>query len=66
MAGMGEVLGIKFEAIEFLLNLYGIDDLEERRFLFEKIQIIDIIRMKNSRKSSGTIGGPKPPPARKR
>lgn len=62
---MGDVLGIKFEAIEFLLDLYGIDDLEERRFLFEKIQIIDIIRMKNSRKSSGTIGGNKPS-ARKR
>jgi hypothetical protein len=56
VAGMGDVLGIKFEAIDFIFNLYCIDDPEERRFLFEKIQIIDIIRLKNSRNSSGTIG----------
>jgi len=56
VAGMGDVLGIKFEAIGFIFDLHGIDDLEEKRFLFEKIQIIDIIRLKSSRNKSATIG----------
>lgn len=56
VAGMGDVLGIKFEAIEFLFDLYEIDDNDERRLLFEKIQNIDIIRLKSSRNRSETIG----------
>jgi hypothetical protein len=55
VAGMGDVLGIKFEAIDFIFNLYDITDIEEKRFLFEKIQIIDIIRLKCSRNRE-TIG----------
>lgn len=65
VAGMGDVLGIKFEAIEFLLNLYGVEDLESRRELFEKIQIIDTIRSRYSKKSSGTIGNNKPRTSKK-
>lgn len=45
VAGMGDVLGIKFEAIQFLFDIYGIIDKEERLELFEKIQIIDTARM---------------------
>lgn len=52
---MGDILGIKFEAIEFVFDLYAIHNLEERRELFEKIQIIDIIRLKRNRQESGTI-----------
>jgi hypothetical protein len=55
VAGMGDVLGIKFEAIEFLFDLFEIDDNDERRLLFEKIQNIDIIRLKSSRNRSETI-----------
>lgn len=62
---MGDILGIKFEAIEFLLNLYGVEDLESQRELFEKIQIIDIIRLRYSKKSGGTIGNNKPKASKK-
>jgi len=54
VAGMGDVLGIKFEAIAFIFDLYEIYEPEERQFYFEKIQIIDIIRLK-SKSSGGTI-----------
>jgi len=43
---MGDILGIKFEAIDFIFNLYNIDS-EERLDLFEKIQIIDTARMRS-------------------
>lgn len=43
---MGDILGIKFEAIQFLFDIYGIIDRDERLDLFEKIQIIDTARMK--------------------
>ena len=56
VAGMGDVLGIKFEAIEFLFNLYDIDDRDEKRLLFQKIQIIDILRLRSSRNKNATIG----------
>ena len=46
VAGMGDILGIKFEAIQFLFDIYGIIDSVERLDLFEKIQIIDTARMK--------------------
>jgi len=46
VAGMGEVLGIRFEAIESILNIYGIEDPEKRVEIFEKIVIIDSVRMK--------------------
>lgn len=46
VAGMGEVLGIRFEAIEAILNIYRIEDPQIRVELFEKISIIDGVRMK--------------------
>lgn len=55
VAGMGDILGIKFEAIEFVFDIYEIDDREERRILFEKIQTIDIIRLKNSKTAKGNV-----------
>jgi hypothetical protein len=44
--GMGDILGIKFEAIESLFNIYGIMDNEERLILFEKITSIDEVRIR--------------------
>lgn len=46
VAGMGDILGIKFEAIDFLFNLYKINNRYERKILFEKIQLVDSIRLK--------------------
>jgi len=45
VAGMGDILGIKFEAIEFIFNLYQIEDIYERQDLFEKIVAIDSVRL---------------------
>ena len=42
---MGDILGIKFEAIEFIFNLYQIEDIYERQDLFEKIVAIDSVRL---------------------
>jgi len=44
--GMGDLLGIKFEAISFLFELYGIIDVDDRIDLFEKIIAIDGERIK--------------------
>lgn len=46
VGGMGDVLGIRFEAIEFLFDLYDIINTDERRDLFEKILAIDGVRAK--------------------
>jgi len=46
VAGMGEVLGVKFEAIQFILDLYCINEIELRRDIFEKILKIDEIKLK--------------------
>ena len=43
---MGEVLGVKFEAIQFILDLYCINEIELRRDIFEKILKIDEIKLK--------------------
>lgn len=45
VAGMGDILGIKFEAVDFLFDLYNIIDRDERVRLFEKIMTIDRIRV---------------------
>lgn len=45
VAGMGDILGIKFEAVDFLFDLYNIIDRDERVQLFEKIMTIDRIRV---------------------
>ena len=45
VAGMGEPLGIKFDAIGFIFDLYGIEDQLFKEDLFEKILIIDGVRM---------------------
>lgn len=42
---MGDILGIKFEAIDFLFDLYNIKDRDERIILFDKIMAIDRIRI---------------------
>jgi len=44
VAGMGEPIGIKFEAIQFLFELYNVPD-DERIDIFEKIMAIDTVRM---------------------
>jgi len=46
MAGMGQPIGIIFQSILALFDIYGIIDTYERREIFEKIQIIDHIRLK--------------------
>jgi hypothetical protein len=46
VGGMGDVLGIRFEAIAFLFDLYDIMNTDERRDLFEKIMTIDGVRAK--------------------
>lgn len=45
VAGMGEPLGIRFEAINFIFDLYGIEDQSYKEDLFEKILLIDSVRM---------------------
>lgn len=50
VAGMGEALGIKFEAIDFIFNLYEITDTHEKQDYFEKIQLIDSIKLNYKRK----------------
>lgn len=45
VAGMGDILGIRFEAVDFLFDLYNIRDRDERVRLFEKIMTIDRIRV---------------------
>jgi hypothetical protein len=47
---MGDILGIRFEAIEFILELYEIFDADQRRDIFEKIQIIDEKRLQERSK----------------
>ncbi len=49
---MGEVLGINFTAIEFIFDIYGIIDPYERRLLFEKIQLVDNIRLQAKMKAN--------------
>ena len=55
VAGMGECLGIKFEAIDFLFDLYKINKRYERKILFDKLQLIDSIRMKSMRAAQKRI-----------
>lgn len=49
---MGEVLGISFSAIEFVMEIYEITDPYERRILFEKIQLLDSLRLRAIKASS--------------
>jgi hypothetical protein len=51
---MGQPIGIMFSSIVAILDLYGINEFEERIEVFEKIQMIDHIRLKNSQQE--TIG----------
>lgn len=46
---MGDCLGIKFEAIDFIFGIYSIYDPNERLELFEKIQAIDSVRLRLKR-----------------
>jgi len=46
VAGMGDILGIRFEAIAFILDFYEIYDSETRHDVFEKILAIDSVRIK--------------------
>lgn len=46
VAGMGEIIGIQFSAIEFILSIYQIYDPDVRCDLFEKILLIDTVRIK--------------------
>lgn len=52
VAGMGDILGIRFEAIDFLFDLYNIKDEWERECLFEKIMTIDRVRILSQRKAT--------------
>jgi hypothetical protein len=45
VAGMGDILGIKFEAIAFLFDIYMINDYYERQDLYQKIVAVDAVRM---------------------
>ena len=45
IAGMGEPLGLNQQAIINILDIYCIDDREERLILFDKILAIDCVRM---------------------
>jgi hypothetical protein len=54
VAGMGQPIGIMFTAIVAMLDIYCIFDIEERVEIFEKIQLIDSIRLKMS--AQETIG----------
>ncbi len=49
---MGDILGIKFEAIDFLFDLYNIKDRDEKLILFDKIMTIDRIRVFTQRKKT--------------
>ena len=51
---MGQPIGIMFTSIVALMDVYCIDDKEERIEIFEKIQLIDHIRLKHSQQE--TIG----------
>lgn len=44
-AGMGEILGIDYSAIDFLFRLYKIEDEWYKQCLFEKIITIDRVRV---------------------
>ena len=46
---MGDVLGISFSAIDFIFNLYKIEDGWDRQCLFEKIMTVDRVRINNMR-----------------
>jgi hypothetical protein len=48
VAGMGQPLGILFSSILALFDIYGIIDIDERRELFEKIILVDQIRLRQS------------------
>jgi len=52
---MGQPIGVMFSSIAVMMDIYGINDPEERVEVFEKIQIIDHIRLKHSNNSE-TIG----------
>ncbi|PKP53818.1 MAG: hypothetical protein CVT92_02480 [Bacteroidetes bacterium HGW-Bacteroidetes-1] len=54
VAGMGQPIGIMFTSIVAMLDIYCIFDVEERVEIFEKIQLIDSIRLKMS--AQETIG----------
>lgn len=45
---MGQPIGILFQSILALFDIYGIIDIDERREIFEKIQIVDHIRLKSA------------------
>lgn len=48
VAGMGQPIGIMFTSILALFDIYDIIDKDDRRELFEKIQLIDEIRLKQA------------------
>lgn len=52
VAGMGDVLGISFSAIDFIFNLYKIEDEWDRQCLFEKIMTVDRVRILAQRKKT--------------
>lgn len=54
VVGMGQPIGILFSSIVAMLDIYNIFDSEDRIEVFEKIQLIDMIRLKLS--SQETIG----------
>lgn len=50
--GFGDILGIKFEAIDFLFDLYNIKGEWERQCLFEKLMVVDRIRTLSQRRET--------------
>ena len=54
VAGMGTPIGIMFTSIVAILDIYNIVNVEDRIEIFEKIQLIDSIRLKLSHQE--TIG----------
>ena len=45
VAGMGDILGVKFEAIQFIFEVYQVKEPFYRQDLFEKILLIDSVRL---------------------
>jgi len=62
VAGMGQPIGIIYQSILAIFDIYVIVNREERRELFEKITIIDAIRLKSS--NSELINRKGKPPAK--
>ena len=62
VAGMGQPIGIIYQSILAIFDIYDIVNREERRELFEKITIIDSIRLKHS--NSELINRKGKPPAK--